>query len=126
MMRWIVSLLVIAFCCDARYVPEDGVYAVAEVMPEYSEGMSIFAKYIKSETASLDSAYPGKIVGGKVMVSFVVHRDGTVAEIKVLRGINELQDQTALMAIQNAPKKWTPGTNQGKPVDVKLVYPVVY
>lgn len=125
-MRFAVCLFIFAVCCDARYVPEDGIYAVAEVMPEYSEGMKAFHSHIHSQLSTLDSTNPGEIISGQVMVSFVVNTDGSLANMKVVRGINELQDQAALNAIKSAPSKWNPGVDQGKPVSVKLTYPVKY
>ena len=118
--------MVFAICCDARYVPEDGIYAVAEVMPEYSEGMKAFNTHIHGELKRLDSANPGEIENGQVMVSFIVNTDGSLSEMKVVRGINDLQDDAALQAIKSAPSKWNPGVDQGKPVNVKLTYPVRY
>jgi protein TonB len=125
-MRYAVCLLIFAVCCDARYVPKDGIYAVAEVMPEYSEGMKAFNQHIQTSLKSSDSTNPGDYTTGQVMVSFIVNTDGSLSEMKVMRGINDFQDEAALKAIQSAPYKWNPGINQGKPVNVKLTYPVKY
>lgn len=125
-MRYAVCLLIIAFCCDARYVPSDGIYAVAEVMPEYSEGMKAFNQHIKSQIQTLDSTSPDQLAKGQVMISFIVGTDGSLNEVKVVRGINEWQDAAALKAIQSAPHDWNPGINQGKPVNVKITYPVKF
>ena len=125
-MRYAVCLLIIAFCCDARYVPKDGIYAVAETMPEYAAGMSAFNAHIESSLLVLDSNASEEFKKGQVMVSFIVNADGTLSELKVVRGINQLQDEAALSAIKTAPKPWNPGINQGKPVSVKLTYPVKF
>lgn len=125
-MRYAVCLLIIAFCCDARYVPTDGIYAVAETMPEYAEGMSAFNKHIESSLLVLDSNASDEFKKGQVMVSFIVKEDGSLSEVKVVRGINQWQDAAALEAIKTAPKPWNPGINQGKPVSVKLTYPVKF
>ena len=125
-MRYAICFLIFAICCDARYVPRDGIYAVADVMPEYSEGMKAFSNHIQLELAYLDSVDPHDLESGQVMVSFVVNKDGSLSEMKVVRGINEWQDKAALQAIKSAPSKWNPGMDQGKPVNVKLTYPVRY
>ena len=125
-MRFAVCLCIFAICCDARYVPTDGIYAVAEEMPEYSEGMKAFQMHIQNELAYLDTANPEPIVNGQVMVSFIVNIDGSLTEMKVIRGINEIQDKAAMNAIKSAPSKWNPGIEQGKPVNVKLTYPVKF
>ena len=125
-MRFAVCILIIAFCCDARYVPKDGIYSVADTMPEYSEGMQAFNSHVKSQLLMLDTLSPDKITKGQVMVSFIVNTDGTLSEIKVVRGINDWQDDAALQAIMTTPLNWSPGINQGKPVNVKLTYPVKF
>jgi protein TonB len=125
-MRYAVCLLIIAFCCDARYVPKDGIYSVAETMPEYAEGMAAFNKHIESSLLVLDSNTSSQYKTGQVMVSFIVNADGTLSEVKVVRGINDWQDEAALQAIKTAPRPWNPGINQGKPVSVKLTYPVKF
>jgi len=125
-MRYVACLLILAFCCDARYVPKDGIYAVAETMPVYAAGMTAFNEHIESSLLILDSNASEEFRKGQVMVSFVVNTDGTLSQLKVVRGINQWQDAAALSAIKTAPKLWNPGVNQGKPVSVKLTYPVKF
>ncbi len=118
-MRNLAFLFVVLICCEAKYIPEDGVYAVSETMPEYEYGMSALNKYVKAEVekAEVDGS-------GSVFVSFVVTTEGQIDKMSILNGVNETLDQVALNILQNAPGKWTPGTEEGQAVEVKMVYPV--
>jgi TonB family protein len=120
-MRYVILLLIIAFCCDARHVPEDGIYAVAENLPEYGSGTRELDSMLKEEINSLNINYQGT-----VFVSFVVDSTGTAGKYKVVRSENEELDSIALKIFESLPPKWTAGTYDGKPVNVKMVYPVKF
>jgi len=65
-------------------------------------------------------------IQGKVYVSFVVEKDGSITNVKVIRGINgaRLLGEEAVRAVMKLPKKFTPGKMNGKPVRVALNVPV--
>jgi protein TonB len=118
-MRYFGFVLILAFCCEAKYVPENGIYSVADKMPVYSDGMQNLEKHIAKEIAQLDNSVPGS-----VFVSFVVTFEGKIEQVKVVKSINTSQDNLACNALRNAPSKWNPGMSEGKPVSVKMTYPV--
>lgn len=118
-MRNLSLLFILLICCEAKYIPEDGVYAVAETMPAYDKGMDAFDSFVNDE---IEKWAPGE--KASVFVSFVVKADGEVSDVKVVKGFSELYDEKAKEIVLNCPGKWTAGTEQGQPVDVKLVYPV--
>ena len=118
-MRYFGFILILVFCCEAKYIPEDGIYAVCEKMPEYSGGMDKLEEHFILETSKLENAE-----SGSVFVSFIVNIDGNLENVKVVKSINEQQDKLAITALKNTPAKWVPGSSDGKPVRVKMTYPV--
>ncbi|CDN31677.1 Ferric siderophore transport system, periplasmic binding protein TonB [Mucinivorans hirudinis] len=64
-------------------------------------------------------------IQGQVIVQFVVERDGSVSNIKVLRSVDRELDAAAVNKIKSSPK-WAPGENRGRPVRVTFTIPVVF
>lgn len=64
-------------------------------------------------------------IQGRVMVSFVVERDGSVSNIKVLRGVDPSLDKEAVRVVGEMPK-WKPGMQTGKPVRSRFNLPVTF
>lgn len=102
----------------------NGVYEVAEVMPEFPGGMGALMQYI---TKNLQ--YPGeaqkKGVQGRVIVQMIIDSEGNVTKAKVLQGVDPLVDAEALR-LTNAMPQWKPGTQKGKAVPVKYTCPFVF
>lgn len=120
-MRFLVLVLITFICCDARYVPENGVYSVVDEMPEYEKGMKSFQQYIDSSVHHLNTSR-----SGEVFVSFVVEKNGQIKDLKIVKNLSPAQDSIALSIIREAPAKWTPGLYDGKPVEVKMTYPIKF
>ena len=119
-MRYLSFIFILAFCCNGKYIPEDGIYSVAENMAEYEGGMKGFNQHLDSFCASrLD-----QIDAGSVFVSFIVTKEGQLDKVKGVRSLNEQQDLVAIEAIKSAPLSWRPGIDEGKAVNVQMVYPV--
>ena len=64
-------------------------------------------------------------IEGKVYVQFVVDKDGTLTDVKALKGIGAGCDEEAVRVIQEAPK-WKPGKQRGRPVKVRMVLPIIF
>lgn len=62
---------------------------------------------------------------GRVYVEFVVNRDGTTADFKVVRGLSELCNERALKALLKMPK-WEPGTQRGSPIRQRWTLPITF
>lgn len=118
-MRYFTLLIILMVCCEAKYVPEDGVYAVSETMPSYESGISALNEYVNNEVQKADLTEKGS-----VFVSFIVTTDGQVGETTIINGASDLLNEKAISILKNAPGKWVPGTEEGQPVEVKMVYPV--
>ena len=66
---------------------------------------------------------PVKIIQGKVFLTFVVERDGSLTDIKVLRGIGGGCDEEAVRVISASPK-WQPGMQDGRAVRTQFTVPI--
>jgi protein TonB len=64
-------------------------------------------------------------IEGKVFVEFVVNRDGSLVDVKVMKGIGAGCDEEAVRVIQSAPA-WKPGKQRGKPVRQRMVLPITF
>jgi protein TonB len=64
-------------------------------------------------------------VSGRVMVQFTVNPNGTVSDVKVLRGVDPSLDKEAVRVIQSSPK-WTPGKQRDRAVKVTYQFPVIF
>jgi len=97
---------------------------VVEVDPEFPGGMEAFYKYLAENIKYPEQAKKDKIQG-KVYISFVVEKDGSISDAKVLRGIGGGCDEEALRVV-NAMPKWTPGKMRGEVVRVNYNLPITF
>ncbi len=102
----------------------DQVFQLVEVDPEFPGGMEALTKYLSENIKYPEQAKKDKIQG-RVYISFVVEKDGSVADAKVLRGIGGGCDEEALRVV-NAMPKWTPGKMRNTPVRVQFNLPVAF
>lgn len=109
---------------EAEEVDEDIIVDHVEHMPEFPGGMTALMKYLGSNIK-----YPAisQEVGsqGRVIVQFVVNKDGTIVNPTVVRGVDAYLDKEAVRVISSMPK-WKPGVQNGKKVRVKYTVPVVF
>ena len=109
---------------DLATYEEDTVYQIVEQMPQYTGGEEAMMKYV-SENIKYPQAAKDKNIAGRVFVSFVVEKDGSIGEVKVLRGIGGGCDEEAVRVIKGMPK-WKPGIQKGKPVRVSYQIPIYF
>ena len=106
-------------------VSKDSIYSVTEEMPQFPGGPNELMKYLGENIKYPQSAIDNKIEG-RVFVSFVIEKDGSVTNAEVLRGIDKNCDAEALRVVSSMPK-WKPGINEdGDPVRCKFTVPVVF
>ncbi len=103
---------------------QDSIYRVAEVMPQYPGGPNEIMRYIQENIKYPQSAKANKIEG-RVFVSFVVEKDGSITNAAVMRGIDKECDAEALRVVSSMPK-WTPGQQDGKNVRTQFTIPIYY
>ena len=103
---------------------EGEVLDLAEVAPEFPGGIPALMKFLAQNVKyPTDAQKAGK--QGRVIAQFVVTTDGSVADVKIIRGIDASLDQEAIRVIKAMPQ-WKPGTQDGQPVNVRYTLPVVF
>lgn len=114
---------------EAKEAPADStakeeVFMVAEQMPEFPGGMKEMLKFLQENVKYPENAMKNN-VQGRVIVQFVIEKDGTPTEFKVARSVDPDLDAEALRVLQTMPK-WKPGMQRGKIVRVKFTVPVSF
>lgn len=100
------------------------VYDVTETLPQFPGGQGVMLKYLADNIKYPASAVKAK-KQGRVIVGFIVQKDGSITHAKIVRSIDPELDAEALRVVKGMPK-WTPGTQLGKPVSVKYTLPVKF
>jgi TonB family protein len=100
------------------------VYQKVEVMPEYPGGQDAMFKFILQNLKYPKDAID-KNVQGQVIISFVIHEDGSIGSAKVVKGIGSGCDEEALRVVKLMPK-WSPGKEGGKAVAVGFMLPLSF
>ena len=102
--------------------PEDDVYMFVEQMPEFPGGEAELLHYISKNIRYPQDAKE-KGIQGRVFVGFVIEKDGSVSNIRNLRGVDSELDAEAMRVVESMPK-WKPGMHRGEPVRVSYQIPI--
>ena len=105
-------------------IVEEEVFLVVEENPEFPGGPAKLLEYVQKNLKYPMMARESDIQG-KVFVGFVVEKDGSISNVKVLRGIGGGCDEEAMRVIKSLPK-WKPGKQRGKAVRVSYQIPVFF
>ena len=117
---------------DVKYVPVEvkeqltgTVFEVVEQMPEFPDGgmsglMEYFRKNMRYPKAAKEAG-----TQGRVTVQFVVDKDGSIKDVRVLRSVDKEMDAEAIRLVKTMPK-WKPGTQRGVAVPVRYTVPVAF
>lgn len=97
-------------------------YTVKEALPTFKGGQSAFGHYLSQNIHYPDRAKQNNIQG-QVILSFVVEKNGSLTDIKVLKNVNYDIDSEAVRVINESPK-WNPGLQHGVPVRVAYTIPI--
>ena len=101
----------------------DEPFVLVEVMPSFrGGGLEKFREWVQKRTNYPQAAIDRK-VKGKVFLTFIVEKDGSVSNVTVVRGVDPLLDNEAVKAISESPK-WEPGLQRGLPVRVRYSIPL--
>lgn len=100
----------------------DEIFTIVEELPEPVGGTKAFLKYL-AENIDYPTAAERLNVTGKVYLQFVVEKDGSLTDIKVVKGLGAGCDEEAVRVLSNAPN-WKPGKQRGKPVRVSKLVPI--
>lgn len=108
----------------AQTKKNDMVFDVVEVMPQYPGGQIAMMKYIME-----NMKYPKQAmkegIQGRVAVSFIVEKDGSISDVKPILSVHPLLNKEAVRVVKSMPK-WSPGKHNGKPVRVRFNLPVMF
>ena len=99
---------------------ESEVFVVVENMPSFPGGnvQKWISKNVKYPVLAMENG-----IQGKVFVQFVIERDGSITDVKVVRGVDSSLDKEAIRVVKAMPK-WTPGKQRGKAVRVSFTLPI--
>ena len=106
-------------------VEEDIPFAIIEQKPTFQgKDANEFTKWVYNNIEYPEIAKENGI-SGRVTVEFIIDKDGSVKNVRVLRGVDSSLDQAAVRVIQKSPK-WSPGKQRGKPAKVKYTFPIIF
>jgi TonB family protein len=109
---------------DSTMAETDEVFTMVEKMPEFPGGPDSLRRFIgKSVEYPFEAAKKG--MQGKVFVTFIVSKDGTVKRAKIVRGVDPMLDKEALRVVNSLPD-WVPGEQRGKKVNVSYTIPISF
>ena len=102
----------------------EGAFDVVEQMPEFPGGAAGMMKFIAENVKYPEEAY-SKGIEGRVLVQFIIEKDGSVTNVKVIKKVNDAIDAEAVRVVKAMPK-WKPGKQNGREVRVKYTIPVIF
>ncbi|WP_176956104.1 M56 family metallopeptidase [Catalinimonas alkaloidigena] len=104
--------------------PSDEVFLVVEEQPAPVGGMEAVTSYLQENLA-----YPAQArrmgIEGRVFVEFIIEKDGTISNVKSVKGIGAGCDAEAVRVVSEMPN-WNPGKQSGQAVKVKMVLPIMF
>ena len=102
----------------------DSIYSVVETMPDYPGGQKELLSFLSRNIKYPTKAEENKIQG-RVVIQFVVNKDGSVSDAKVVRSVDPELDKEALRVVNSMPQ-WKPGMQKGEAVSVKYTIPIAF
>lgn len=105
-------------------VEETKIFTVVEQIPMFPGGDGALMGYLR-DNIHYPTVAAENGVQGRVVVGFVVERDGSITDVNILRGVDPSLDREAMRVVKSMPK-WTPGKQNGSAVRVKYQVPVSF
>jgi TonB family protein len=103
---------------------DDQIYNIVQKHPEFPGGQKALYEYLKTNLVYPKAVQDSRIQG-RVILSFVVEKDGSITNVKVIRGVLPTLDAEAIRVVSMMPK-WKPGTQMGDTVRTKFTLPVLF
>ena len=103
---------------------DDKIFQVVEHQPEFPGGMEALMKHLSKEIKYPKEAQE-KGTQGRVIVQFVVRKDGSITDAKIMKPVDPLLDAEALRVVSEMPN-WIPGKQRGEAVNVRFTLPVTF
>ena len=106
---------------EEEFIP----FAIVEEKPMFQgKDANEFTKWVYGNIVYPEIAKETGI-SGRVTLQFTIDKDGSVKDVKVLRGVDSSLDHEAVRVVSKSPK-WTPGKQRGKPAKVKYTFPIIF
>ena len=99
-------------------------FRVVEQIPQFEGGMEAFTKWLTQNLCYPAEAQRGGIQG-KVVVSFIINRDGSISSPKIEQSVHPLLDREAMRVVKMMPR-WQPGKENDKPCRTLFAIPIVF
>ena len=124
-----LAITVKDYVAESTYVEEEieeeVPFAIVEHKPKFQGGdQNDFTKWVFNNIVYPEIAKENG-VQGRVILQFAVDNDGSVKNVKVLRGVDSSLDKEAVRVVSSSPK-WEPGRQRDKPAKVTFVFPVIF
>ena len=103
---------------------ENKVFEVVEQMPSFPGGTTALMQYLSKNTKYPPVAEEN-CIQGRVVCSFVIERDGSVSDVRIIKSVDPSLDKEAIRVVSSMPK-WIPGRQNGQMVRVKYNLPVTF
>ena len=103
---------------------EKEAFDVVEQMPQFPGGPAALMQFLSSNVKYPKEAFE-KGIQGRVIANFVVEKDGSITEARIVKSVDPLLDAEALRVVGTMPN-WAPGTQNGEPVRVKYTVPITF
>ena len=118
----IVTLLAFSLGLKAQQTntqkTDSTIYAAVETEPSFPGGQERLNRFLKDNIKPTGDK-------GRVFIMFIVEKDGSLSDIKVVRHLSDRADKQATDAFSKSPD-WNPGTQNGKPVRVRYTIPIAF
>ena len=106
---------------EVKQVVENKVFDIAEQMPSFKGNVNQWL----AQNLSYPAVAAENGIQGRVIVNFVVEKDGSISNVQVVRSVDPALDREAVNTVKRMPK-WNPGMNNGQPARVKFTLPVTF
>ena len=117
-------LLDVVVKTEAQTEPDDKPFDVVEQMPEFPGGQEAMMQFLRQEVKYPKEAEE-KGLQGRVVVRYIIEKDGSISEVEIAKSVNEYLDAEAIRVV-NAMPKWIPGKQKGENVRVKFTLPITF
>lgn len=105
-----------------RNASDEKIFDVVEQPPSFPGGQAALMSYLSKSVKYPEEALKDN-VQGRVIVGFIVEKDGSVSNAKIIRSVDSALDKEAIRIVMSMPK-WTPGRQNGRNVRTKYNVPV--
>lgn len=105
-----------------RNASDEKIFDVVEQPPSFPGGQAALMSYLSKNVKYPEEALKDN-VQGRVIVGFIVEKDGSVSNAKIIRSVDSALDKEAIRIVMSMPK-WTPGRQNGRNVRTKYNVPV--